>query len=120
MGGKGDKGEKGDGGFPGDIGPRGDIGPKGDPGSRGVIGGLYTRWGSRSCPSDRGTELVYVGMAGGSDRGTDYFCFPFDPDYPSHNMTGHFLHTGWSTIMASSSPKMLHVLSAISPCDPLS
>ena len=33
---------------------------------------------------------MYDGMAGGSDCGTDYFCFPFDPDYSPRDVAGFY------------------------------
>ena len=49
-------------------------------------GAVYTRWGSSSCPSKAGTELVYSGRAGGSffrdqGGGSNYLCMPGDPQY---------------------------------------
>ena len=85
---KGDMAEKGVKGDMGFIGPKGEPGRKGVPGPSVAVGGLYTHWGRSDCPS--GVELVYAGMAGGSNRGTDYFCFPFDPDYSSRSVTGFY------------------------------
>ena len=55
-------------------------------GTPGVSGVTYTRWGSSSCPSSTGAELVYVGRAGGSHHlhsggGAEKLCLPNDPDY---------------------------------------
>ena len=49
-------------------------------------GGVYTRWGSASCPST--STLVYSGRAGGSfyshtGSGSNYLCLPDDPEYYS-------------------------------------
>ena len=46
----------------------------------------YTRWGSSSCLSSTGAQLVYAGRAGGtlhssSGGGTERLCLPNDPDY---------------------------------------
>ena len=48
----------------------------------------YTRWGSSSCPSSTGAQLVYAGRAGGSwygnsGGGAERICLPNDPDYLS-------------------------------------
>ena len=48
----------------------------------------YTRWGSSSCPSSTGAQLVYTGRAGGSwynhaGGGAEKLCLPNDPDYLS-------------------------------------
>ena len=84
----GSKGEKGD---TGDIGPTGPFGPPGEqgpPGPPGPIAGgaLYTRWGRTTCPRTPGTELVYAGLAGGSNHdqaggGANYLCIPNIPEY---------------------------------------
>ena len=47
---------------------------------------MYTRWGSDSCPSTTGTELLYSGRAGKTRHahkggGGNYQCMPDDPDY---------------------------------------
>ena len=46
----------------------------------------YIRWGKNSCPSVTGTELVYVGRAGGTSHassggGAEKLYLPLDPDY---------------------------------------
>ena len=46
----------------------------------------YIRWGKSSCPNVTGTQLVYVGRAGGTafnnqGGGTEKLCLPLDPDY---------------------------------------
>ena len=61
-------------------------------------GVTYTRWGRTTCPSTRGTELVYVGTAGGSHYshhggGANYLCLPNDPKYLStRDATGSNLY----------------------------
>ena len=69
-------------------GPPGERGEKGDPGLPGPRNGgvVYTRWGSDSCPSTTGTELLYSGRAGNTHHGhkgggANYQCMPDDPDY---------------------------------------
>ena len=88
---KGDKGDTGPVGHPGHPGPVGSTGLKGSPGSPGPTGlsaggAIYTRWGRTTCPDTPGTELVYKGLAGGSDfdqygGGANYLCLPHDPEY---------------------------------------
>ena len=70
------------------MGISGMQGEKGPPGMQGMPGGgaIYTRWGQTACPADQGTELVYVGRAGGTDfresgGASNYLCMPDDPDY---------------------------------------
>ena len=61
-------------GLPGRDGKDGEQGPRGERGMQGAqgppgprsAGVTYTRWGSGSCPSTPGTELVYSGIAGGT------------------------------------------------------
>ena len=78
----GNNGEKGDKGEPGTPGEQGIEGPPGP-----ISGGaLYTRWGRTTCPGTPGTELVYSGLAGGSDStdsggGANYLCLPTTPQY---------------------------------------
>ena len=53
----------------------------------------YTRWGSSSCPSSSGAELVYSGRAGGTKYSTsggsaELICLPDDPDYSLGEVTG--------------------------------
>ena len=69
-------------------GPPGERGEKGEPGLPGPRNGgvVYTRWGSDSCPSTTGTELLYSGRAGKAYHnhkggGGNYQCMPDDPDY---------------------------------------
>ena len=69
---KGDKGDTGPVGLTGPVGPMGPTGPKGDQGLQGppglsAGGAIYTRWGRTTCPDTPGTQLVYEGVAGGSD-----------------------------------------------------
>ena len=97
---KGDRGNQGYNGSPGFNGPKGDRGKrgeKGDHGSPGIrgpqgpstgVGGLYVRWGNSSCPSVTGTQRVYSGFAVISDHGTDFLCFPSNPEYTSSSATG--------------------------------
>ena len=78
----GPPGPQGQPGATGATGPQGDVGPAG-PRSGGVT---YTRWGKSSCPNITGTEMVYKGRAGMSDRshdggGANYLCMPEDPEY---------------------------------------
>ena len=104
---EGDKGEKGlkglDGfpGIPGDIGSNGSKGDIGEKGNQGPVGpggfarrGMYIRWGRYSCPFGNGTETLYSGRAGGSDRATDYMCFPQDPEYSVDNIPGYYYAHG--------------------------
>ena len=63
-------------------GPRGLPGPPG-PKSGGAI---YVRWGSSTCPTAAGAQLVYSGIAGGisydhSGGGANRLCMPKDPLY---------------------------------------
>ena len=75
----GDKGDRGDYGLPG---PQGERGAQGPP----TGGAVYVRWGSTSCPSDQGTELLYSGRAAGSyydhsGGGANHLCMPDDPEH---------------------------------------
>ena len=65
---QGRDGRDGRDGVPGPRGPQGQRGEQGVAGSPGPRNGgvVYTRWGKTSCPNVTGTELVYVGRAGGS------------------------------------------------------
>ena len=88
----GDKGDKGDTGPVGLTGPKGDQGLHGPPGLS-AGGAIYTRWGRTTCPETPGTELVYEGLAGGSDfnqygGGANYLCLPNDPDYLKNGLPG--------------------------------
>ena len=89
---RGEKGERGpSGGPPGLTGPQGVTGLRGATGRQGPPGPrsggvVYTRWGSHSCPSISGTELVYAGRVGGSHYGdqgggSNHLCMPPNPDY---------------------------------------
>ena len=78
-------GRDGEDGKPGPQGGQGPPGPQGTPGPRSA-GVTYTRWGKSSCPTISGTQLVYVGRAGGSEYneqggGAEKLCLPLDPDY---------------------------------------
>lgn len=69
-------------GDPGVMGPRGPQGPPGQ--SNGGL--VYTRWGRTTCPSTKGTQLVYKGRAAGSRahaKGgeSNYLCMPDTPEY---------------------------------------
>ena len=51
-----------------------------------MSGAIYTRWGRTTCSDTLGTELVYEGLAGGSDfnqygGGANYLFLPNDPEY---------------------------------------
>ena len=85
----GPPGSQGQTGARGPPGPQGPVGPAG-PRSGGVT---YIRWGKSSCPNVTGTELVYAGRAGGSNRthtggGANYLCMPLDPEYTLPYRTG--------------------------------
>ena len=103
----GEKGPRGNPGMEGEVGRNGDDGipgPKGDKGDRGLpglggnfsssgSGALYTRWGRTVCGGPLGdpalaTELVYSGIAGSSDIGTNFMCMPHNPDYSSNSSRG--------------------------------
>jgi hypothetical protein len=77
------KGERGDTGDKGERGEKGATGPP--PANNGGV--VYTRWGKTTCPNT-GAELVYEGIAGGSDHnqpggGASYLCLPKVPEYVS-------------------------------------
>ena len=75
----------------GKNGDSGDKGGRGLPGPRGPsshAGGMYTHWGRNNCSSVHGTELVYPGIAGSSNYGTDALCLPHVPEYSSCSVTG--------------------------------
>ena len=85
---RGESGLTGESGSPGPVGPPGARGPQGKEGPSGPLSGgaTYTRWGKSSCPSVRGTEYVYSGIAGGSlftqdGGGSNYLCLPNVPEY---------------------------------------
>ena len=92
------KGFKGDDGIPGAKGDKGDQGPPGLGGNfaSSGSGALYTRWGRTVCGGPLGekgdpalgTELVYSGIAGSSDVGTNFMCMPHNPDYSSNSSRG--------------------------------
>ncbi len=80
----GNDGEKGKDGEKGETGEPGIQGPPG-PTSTGVV---YTRWGRTTCP-DTGAELLYEGIAAGSDYnqyggGVNYLCLPEEPEYSAY------------------------------------
>ena len=61
--------------------PEEDINPRQGPPTGGTT---YIRWGRTTCPSENGTELLYSGRAGGTDRrhkggAANYLCMPDDP-----------------------------------------
>ena len=50
---------------------------------------MYTRWGRTSCPTDKGTQLIYSGRAGGSDHNgqggaSNLICLPDYPEYSEY------------------------------------
>ena len=72
----------------GDKGMKGDVGPMGPPGPQVPLAGgtVYIRWGRTTCPNTTGTELVYQGIAAGSNYnqiggGSQYLCLPQQPKY---------------------------------------
>ena len=82
------RGRDGRDGLPGPQGERGDNGEQGPQGIQGLPGGgaVYTRWGRTICPDTNGTELVYEGLAAGTDHrqsggGANYLCITADPEY---------------------------------------
>ena len=93
------RGETGPPGLKGTTGPQGPVGlqgPTGEQGLQGIQGhpgsscggAVYTRWGRTVCPSSSGTELVYEGLAAGSDYtqtggGANYLCIIKEPIYNS-------------------------------------
>ncbi len=49
-------------------------------------GVVYTRWGSRSCPDNIGSDLLYIGRTSGSRESfaggaSNYLCMPEAPEY---------------------------------------
>ncbi len=80
----GEKGDKGELGVQGQVGLQGARGEQGLPGIQGPPGpssggAVYTRWGRTVCPDTSGTELVYKGLAAGTDHlqtggGANYLC----------------------------------------------
>ena len=107
----GTPGEKGRDGTDGEKGMKGDTGVEGPPGPLGPAGGgtVYIRWGRTTCPSVRGTERVYEGIAAGTwdgyrGGGSNRLCLPLEPKYgpyqpgvqgysPLHG-TEYQIHTG--------------------------
>ncbi len=84
-------GRDGKDGKDGERGERGDPGIQGPPGPPGPPSGgvVYTRWGRTTCPDTQGTELLYEGIAGGSDHthkggGANYLCLPEEPEYSDY------------------------------------
>ena len=52
-------------------------------------GVTYIRWGRTSCPSTKGTKLLYAGRAAGGyynhyGGGANYLCIPNKPEYLTH------------------------------------
>ena len=87
----GTPGEKGRDGSNGEKGMKGDTGVEGPPGPQGPAGGgtVYIRWGRTTCPSVPGTELVYEGIAAGSQHtqkggGSNRLCLPMEPKYGAY------------------------------------
>ena len=134
MGPLGPQGDKGDPGVQGVIGPRGPVGEKGmrgDPGLRGpqgeqgaqgpVTGGaIYTRWGRTTCPTDQGTQLLYAGRTGGSQRyhkggAANYLCMPDNPDYLQYN-SGVRGHSFIAPVEYSSMPTLSSINDHNVPC----
>ena len=69
-------------------GEQGVVGPPGPPGPAGG-GTVYIRWGRTTCPSVTGTELVYEGIAAGSQHthkggGSNRLCLPLEPKYGAY------------------------------------
>ena len=99
----GPAGEKGDKGEPGgQRGPTGLQGERGEQGPSGIQGppgpssggAVYTRWGRTVCPVTTGTELVYKGLAAGSDHlktggGANYLCITEQPQYLSSTIPAY-------------------------------
>ena len=97
-------------GVDGERGPQGEQGPPGPQGEQGPrsAGVTYIRWGKSSCPDITGTQLVYAGIAAGSEHrspggGAERLCLPLDPDYINtqvtttniySNLTGVEYHVG--------------------------
>ena len=82
---RGPVGERGDRGSPGLPGPQGVQGAQGPP----TGGAVYTRWGRTSYPSNQGTELVYLGRAGGSHfhkhgGAANLLCLLNNPEYSTY------------------------------------
>ena len=84
----GTNGRDGRDGEPGSEGLQGPPGPSGPTGAPGLNGGglTYVRWGRTTCPTVRGTELVYDGLTAGSwfqhtGGGANYICAVKDAKY---------------------------------------
>ena len=91
-------------GAPRPAGPHGEHGPQGKEGFPGPTSGAatYIRWGKSSCPEVTGTELIYLGITGGSwwdqdGGGSNYICLPTDPEYSS-TLTHSMVKQGQSPI----------------------
>ncbi|XP_078618128.1 uncharacterized protein LOC144885853 [Branchiostoma floridae x Branchiostoma japonicum] len=83
---QGSAGPTGPVGLQGPPGDKGDTGPPGRDGAPGAGGSVYTRWGRKTCANNSGAELVYSGVAGGTEHshpggGTNYQCLPTDPQW---------------------------------------
>ena len=114
---RGTVGERGDRGSPGLPGPQGEQGAQGPP----TGGAVYTRWGSTSCPSDQGTELVYSGRAGGSHYhkhggATNLLCLPNDPEYSTYNGANNYVPLRGAEYQAASGQPFLSVTNHNIPC----
>ena len=82
----------------GKNGERGETGPMGPPGPPGPSSGgvTYIRWGRTVCPSEAGNELVYEGIAAGTNAAhkggsATYLCLPKVPVYSTYvpGVQGH-------------------------------
>ena len=132
---KGEKGEMGMKGMRGPVGPIGPAGPLGFPGPPGMkglkgdpgasIGGVtYVRWGRTVCPDTYSTELVYKGLAAGSNHsqsggGSNYQCMTENPqnyDYGPGTAEASFIHGAeyemYGNVPSSSLPLHNHTV----PC----
>ncbi|XP_069117740.1 uncharacterized protein [Argopecten irradians] len=66
----------------------------------GESGGVYTRWGRKSCPNN--ADLVYQGYTGGSwydysGAAADHLCMPKDPQYEPDALIGSFYGNVYGT-----------------------
>ena len=75
-------------GINGMKGMRGDAGIQGPEGAPGPASGgtTYVRWGQTTCPDTPGTQLVYTGIAAGSQHnqqggGSNYQCITTEPEF---------------------------------------
>ena len=83
-------------GRPGPAGPSGPAGPA----SGGVV---FTRWGSRYCPGNNGTERVYSGTTAGTpgsykDGAVNLICMPEDPSTHCHTSGALSLTSTWQSV----------------------